>query len=208
MNIRDIMSAAPVIPVLVIDDVDTAPQLAQALADGGLKVLEITLRTPQAFDAIDAIKSSVKDVIVGAGTVNSPDDVTQCKAHGVDFMVSPGLHSPLVTAALASGIPYLPGISTASDALKAIDAGLDSLKFFPAGQSGGPSMLKALNGPYQELRFCPTGGINAENFNDYLALPNVICVGGSWVAPSALVHKKNWQAIKDLAKTSCALANS
>ena len=187
MNIRDIMSAAPVIPVLVIDDVDTAPELAQALADGGLKVLEITLRTPQAFDAIDAIKSSVKDVIVGAGTVNSPDDVAKCKAHGVDFMVSPGLHSPLVTAALASGIPYLPGISTASDALKAIDAGLDSLKFFPAGQSGGPSMLKALNGPYQELRFCPTGGINAENFNDYLALPNVICVGGSWVAPSALV---------------------
>ena len=208
MNIRDIMSTAPVIPVLVIDDVDTAPQLAQALSKGGLRVLEITLRTPQAFDAIDAIKASVKDVIVGAGTVNTAADVAQCQAHGVDFMVSPGLHSPLVTAALASDIPYLPGISTASDALKAIDAGLDSLKFFPAGQSGGPAMLKALNGPYQDLRFCPTGGINRENFNDYLSLSNVVCVGGSWVAPSTLVLEKNWQAIEELAKTTCALANS
>lgn len=206
MNIREIMSTAPVIPVLVIDNVDTAPQLAQALANGGLKVLEITLRTPQAFDAIDAIKASVKDVVVGAGTVNTPDDVARCKAHEVDFMVSPGLHSPLVTAALASGIPYLPGISTASDALKAIDAGLDSLKFFPAGQSGGAPMLKALNGPYQDLQFCPTGGINGDNFNDYLALSNVLCVGGSWVAPASLVNKGDWQAISELAKTTCASA--
>lgn len=199
MNIRNIMEIAPVIPVLVIEEVDTAVELAQALVDGGLRTLEITLRTKSAFDAIDVIKSSVNNAIVGAGTVNTPQQVALCEKHKVDFMVSPGLYRPLVDCALASGIPYLPGISNASDALSAIDAGLDSLKFFPAGPSGGTAMLSALNGPYDELVFCPTGGINQGNFHDYLALDNVQCVGGSWVAPKKHIADKNWQAISALA---------
>ncbi len=202
MNIRDIMQIAPVIPVLVIDNVDTAVDLAQALADGGLRALEITLRTDAAFDAIDAIKASVSDVSVGAGTVNTPDHVKLCEAHKADFMVSPGLNSTLLEAARASGIPYLPGISTASDALVAINAGLDSLKFFPALQAGGTPMLKALNGPYQELQFCPTGGVNAANAQEFLALGNVTCVGGSWVAPSKLIEAKDWNGITKLAKAA------
>lgn len=200
MNIRDIMKIAPVIPVLVIDDVDTAADLAKALVAGGLKTLEITLRTPTAFDAIDVIKSSVSDAVVGAGTVNTLEDLKKCQQHNVDFMVSPGLYRPLADAALASGIPYLPGISNATDALAAINAGLDSLKFFPASVSGGTPMLNALNGPYGDLRFCPTGGINKDNFHQYLALENVICVGGSWVAPQKLIAAKDWDAITALAK--------
>lgn len=205
MNIREIMQIAPVIPVLVIDNVDIAADLAQALADGGLRALEITLRTPAAFDAIDAIKSSVDNVSVGAGTVNTPEQVKLCEAHQVDFMVSPGLHTSLLDAASASGIPYLPGISTASDALTAINAGLDSLKFFPAMQSGGTAMLSALNGPYDQLQFCPTGGVNANNAHEFLALDNVICVGGSWVAPRSLIDARDWNGITSLAKNACVL---
>lgn len=200
MNIREIMQIAPVIPVLVIDNVDIAVDLAQALADGGLRALEITLRTDTAFDAIDAIKSSVSNVSVGAGTVNTPEQVALCVSHNVDFMVSPGIQTALLDTADASGIPYLPGISTASEALVAINAGLDSLKFFPAVPSGGTPMLKALNGPYGDLQFCPTGGINAANAPEFLALGNVTCVGGSWVAPSALIKDKDWAGITKLAK--------
>lgn len=207
MNIRDIMQIAPVIPVLVIENVDTAVDLAKALADGGLRALEITLRTDAAFDAIDAIKSSVENVSVGAGTVNTPEQVKLCEAHNVDFMVSPGLHIPLLDVARASGIPYLPGISTASDALVAVNAGLDSLKFFPAAQSGGTSMLKALNGPYGDFQFCPTGGINAANAHEFLALGNVTCVGGSWVAPSKLIENKDWAGITKLAKAANKLSS-
>ena len=207
MTIRDIMQIAPVIPVLVIEEVDIAIDLAQALAKGGLKALEITLRTDAAFDAIDAIKSTVKGVYVGVGTVNTPEQVKQCKAHNVDFMVSPGLHEPLLAAARTSGIPYLPGISTASDALVAINAGLDSLKFFPAVPSGGVPMLKALNGPYGDLQFCPTGGVGASNAQEFLSLSNVTCVGGSWVAPSSLINSKDWNAITRLAKSASELKN-
>lgn len=201
MNTSEILSAAPVIPVLVIDNPDTAVELATALTRGGLKVLEITLRTPEAFAAIDAIKQSVEGAIVGAGTVNTLEQLALCAKHNVDFMVSPGFHLPLVEAAAENGIPYLPGIATGSEALAAINAGVHTLKFFPAEQSGGISMLKALGGPYQELSFCPTGGINAGNYLNYLALGNVICVGGSWVAPKDLVDQQDWQAIEALAKS-------
>lgn len=204
MHTRDLLNLAPVIPVLVIDDPDSAVELANALVAGGLPVLEITLRTPTAFEAIAAIQSSVQGAKVGAGTVNTLDQLEQCKKHEVDFMVSPGLYAPLVDAARQAQIPYLPGISSASEALAAINSGLDTLKFFPAQQSGGTAMLKALNGPYGDLRFCPTGGINADNYLDFLELSNVLCVGGSWVAPKQLVAAKDWQAITGLAQRASA----
>lgn len=201
MTARQILEVAPVIPVLVIDEPDTAVELASALIEGGLNVLEITLRTPTAMDAIAAIKSQT-NAIVGAGTVNNMAQLEQCADHGVDFMVSPGLHLPLVDAATKHNIPYLPGIATATDALTAINAGLDTLKFFPAEQNGGVPMLKALGGPYQDLRFCPTGGINQNNYQEYLDLPNVLCVGGSWVAPANLLRERKWQEITALASAT------
>ena len=204
MKTREILELAPVIPVLVIDNPDTAVDLAKALVDGGLTVLEITLRTPDAFEAIAAIKAKTS-AVVGAGTVNTLAQLQRCADASVDFMVSPGLHVPLVEAAAKKEIPYLPGIATASDALAAINAGLDTLKFFPAEQNGGISMLKALQGPYQDLRFCPTGGINANNCGDYLALENVMCVGGSWVAPRELIAAGDWSAITELASSASAL---
>lgn len=203
MSAKKILEIAPIIPVLVIDDTDTAVELAQALIDGGLTVLEITLRTHHAFDAIEKIKSHT-NAVVGAGTVNTKKQLEQCATAGVDFMVSPGLYMPLIEAAHKSGIPYLPGIGNATEALTAINAGLDTLKFFPAEQNGGIAMLKALGGPYQSLSFCPTGGINANNYKKYLALSNVTCVGGSWVAPGELVHDQNWTAITQLAKEATA----
>ncbi len=199
MDIRTIMQRAPVIPVLVIDDTDSAAELAQALFAGGLTTLEITLRTAQAFDAIKVIKEAVPSATVGAGTVNTLEQLEQCHKLGVDFMVSPGLHSGMAEAARNSGIPYLPGIATASEALTAVNLGLDSLKFFPAVAAGGVSMLKALGGPYDNLQFCPTGGINGDNFREFLNLENVTCVGGSWVAPRSLVEGGQWGDITALA---------
>ncbi|OED36894.1 keto-deoxy-phosphogluconate aldolase [Chromatiales bacterium (ex Bugula neritina AB1)] len=193
------MQASPVIPVLVLNNPETAVHVARALVDGGLRTLEITLRTPEAFDAISAIKSAVPGAYVGAGTVNTVEQLQQCENLNVDFMVSPGLHSPLAEAALASGIPYLPGIATASEALTALNMGLDALKFFPAVPAGGVNLLKALNGPYEQLRFCPTGGINAGNYQQFLELSNVTCVGGSWVAPADLIRKNAWSEITGLA---------
>ncbi len=198
------MQASPVIPVLVLEEPDTAAALAQALVSGGLRTLEITLRTAAAFDAIAAIKEAVPDAYVGAGTVNTFQQLEKCQALNVDFMVSPGLHTPLATAALETGIPYLPGIATASEALTAVNLGIESLKFFPAVPAGGVNLLKALSGPYQQLQFCPTGGINADNYQQFLALDNVLCVGGSWVAPASLIKQAAWDDITALAAAAAA----
>ena len=202
MNIRQIMQAAPVIPVLVIDDPDTAEPLAQALVEGGLRVLEITLRTDTAMQSIVNIKAALPDAIVGAGTVNNLAQLRACADANVDFMVSPGFHQPLLDAANEAAIAYLPAAATAGEVLRALNAGLDSLKFFPASAAGGIPMLKALAGPYAEVQFCPTGGVNEGNFKDYLALPNVTCVGGSWVAPGKLIAAAQWQQIKALAEAA------
>jgi 2-dehydro-3-deoxyphosphogluconate aldolase/(4S)-4-hydroxy-2-oxoglutarate aldolase len=198
--IETLLDGIPVIPVLELTDVDTAPALADALISGGLPALEITLRTSQALDAIAAIKSACPAAIVGAGTVNTPAQLEQCHKAGVDFMVSPGLHKPLLDAARDSGIPYLPGVASASEVLLAINEDLRACKFFPAQQAGGIAMLKAFGGPYAEMRFCPTGGISADNFRDFLALDNVFCVGGSWTAPASLVQQQAWSEITDRAK--------
>jgi len=207
MNIKQLMQVAPVIPVLVIDNVDDAIPLAEALVAGGLRVLEVTLRTPAALDAISKM-SQVDNAIVGVGTALNRDDLQKAQDHGATFAVSPGFTESLGKAAVDISMPLLPGIMTPADIMRALDHGYTELKFFPAAQAGGTKLLKALSGPFTEPSFCPTGGINAESAKEYLALPNVLCVGGSWVAPRQLVEQKNWTGITQLAKESVALKTS
>ena len=183
MEIAAVMRTAPVIPVIVIEDLAHAVPLAEALVAGGLPVLEVTLRTPAALDAIRAMKA-VEGAIVGAGTVTSPAQLEQSLAAGAEFIVSPGLTETLGRAAIASGVPFLPGIATAGDIMRGLDLGLTHFKFFPATAAGGIPALKALAAPFGQVRFCPTGGITRETASAWLALDSVLCVGGSWVAPA------------------------
>jgi len=180
--IEQIMRTAPVIPVLVIDEVAHAEPVARALVAGGLTVLEVTLRTPAAIEVIAAMKR-VPGAIVGAGTVLNPQDLSAAIHAGAEFIVSPGLTEPLGKAAVASGIPFLPGVANAADIMRGLDLGLDRFKFFPAETSGGRPALKALAGPFGDVRFCPTGGITLASAPEWLALDPVLCVGGSWIVP-------------------------
>ncbi|MBY9061545.1 bifunctional 4-hydroxy-2-oxoglutarate aldolase/2-dehydro-3-deoxy-phosphogluconate aldolase [Sphingomonas yunnanensis] len=184
-DIETVMRTSPVIPVLVIKDAAQARGLAEALVAGGLKVLEVTLRTPAALDAIRAMKE-VPGAIVGAGTVVTAEQVAQVKDAGAEFIVSPGLSQKLGETILASGIPWLPGIATAGDIMRGLDMGLSHFKFFPAETSGGIKALKALAAPFYQCRFCPTGGITEASAPDWLALDPVLCVGGSWVTEGTL----------------------
>ncbi|WP_338241274.1 bifunctional 4-hydroxy-2-oxoglutarate aldolase/2-dehydro-3-deoxy-phosphogluconate aldolase [Aurantiacibacter hainanensis] len=181
-NIEEIMLSAPVVPVLVVDDVGHARETAEALVAGGLTVLEVTLRTPHAIEAIKRM-NLVPGAIVGAGTVTNKKELDAALAAGAEFIVSPGLTEPLGQAAIKSGIPFLPGIATASELMFGLDMGLTHFKFFPAVANGGVPALKALAAPFRQCKFCPTGGITAETAPDWLALDPVLCVGGSWVAP-------------------------
>ena len=178
--IRQIMQTGPVIPVLVIDDVDQAQPIAEALVAGGIRVLEVTLRTPAALEAIRRMKQ-VPGAIVGAGTVLNPGQLLESIQAGAEFIVSPGLTEPLGRAAVASGIPFLPGIANAGDIMRGLELGLSHFKFFPAETSGGRAALKALAAPFGDVRFCPTGGITQDSAGDWLALDPVLCVGGSWL---------------------------
>lgn len=200
-SIDQIMRLAPVIPVIVIDRVEDAVPMAEALVAGGLTVLEVTLRTPAALDAIAAMKS-VKGAIVGAGTVLNPAMLSAAIDAGSEFIVSPGLTDNLGKAAVASGIPFLPGIANAGDIMRGLDLGLERFKFFPAATSGGIPALKALAGPFGQARFCPTGGISVANAPEWLALGPVLCVGGSWVVPSGPLDPARIEA---LAKEAAAL---
>ncbi|MGL3823218.1 bifunctional 4-hydroxy-2-oxoglutarate aldolase/2-dehydro-3-deoxy-phosphogluconate aldolase [Sphingopyxis sp. R3-92] len=200
-SIDQIMRLAPVIPVIVIDRVEDAVPMAEALVAGGLTVLEVTLRTPAALDAIAAMKS-VKGAVVGAGTVLNPAMLGAAIDAGSEFIVSPGLTDNLGRAAVASGIPFLPGIANAGDIMRGLDLGLERFKFFPAATSGGIPALKALAGPFGQARFCPTGGISAANAPEWLALDPVLCVGGSWVVPSGPLDPARIEA---LAKEAAAL---
>lgn len=182
MNISAVMQLAPVIPVLVIDDPAYAVPIAAALVAGGLRALEVTLRTPQAFDVIREM-SGVEGAIVGAGTVLNPTDLDAAIDAGARFIVSPGLTEALGQAAIASGVPFLPGIATASDIMRGLDLGLTHFKFFPAVANGGIPALQSLTGPFRSARFCPTGGITQETASEWLAIPEVLCVGGSWLVP-------------------------
>lgn len=188
MNIDAIMRTAPVIPVIVIEDEAYAVPLAEALVAGGLRVLEVTLRTPAALGAIRAMKQ-VEGAIVGAGTVTGPRELDAALEAGSEFIVSPGLTDTLGKAAIASGVPFLPGIASAGDIMRGLDLGLDRFKFFPAMAAGGLPALKALAAPFGSVRFCPTGGISLENAAEWLAFDPVLCVGGSWVSPKGTPDK-------------------
>lgn len=197
-HIGEIMQAAPVIPVLVIDDIERAVPIAEALVDGGLPVLEVTLRTPVALDAIRTMRQ-VDGAIVGAGTVVDEQGLQQSIAAGAEFIVSPGLTDTLGRAAVSAEIPFLPGIASAGDIMRGLDLGLTHFKFFPAEANGGISALKALAGPFGQCRFCPTGGIKAETAPDWLALEPVLCVGGSWLGSG------DPDTIRELARTASAM---
>lgn len=201
---REFCALAPVIPVLVIRDVARARPLAEALIAGGLPVLEVTLRTPQAVDAIREM-SQVPGGVVGAGTLVAAGDVGAAAAAGARFGVSPGATDRLLAACEAEGLPLLPGAATATEAMRLLERGYDMLKFFPAEASGGAAALRAIGAPLPQIAFCPTGGVGPGNVGDYLALRNVICVGGSWVAPPALVDAGDWAAITELARAAAAL---
>jgi 2-dehydro-3-deoxyphosphogluconate aldolase/(4S)-4-hydroxy-2-oxoglutarate aldolase len=204
---RAICDRAPVVPVLVIDRVETAAPLARALVAGGLPALEVTLRTPAALDAIRAM-AEVPGGIVGAGTLLTPADVRAAKAAGARFGVSPGATERLLDACAEAGLPLLPGAVTASEVMALLERGHSMLKFFPAETSGGAAALKALGAPIPQVAFCPTGGIGPGNARDYLALPNVVCVGGSWVAPRAAIEAGNWAEVTRLAADAAALPRS
>jgi 2-dehydro-3-deoxyphosphogluconate aldolase/(4S)-4-hydroxy-2-oxoglutarate aldolase len=204
MKINEILTLSPVIPVMEIEDLNDAVPLAQALVEGGLKVLEITLRTPVALDAIKAIKSSVSGAIVGSGTVINQHTFQASLNANVDFMVSPGMSSNLLEAVLAENVKMLPGVATPSEAMNLLDAGFNCLKFFPAEASGGANLLKSIAGPLPQITFCPTGGISMSNAKNYLSLPNVACVGGSWMLDKQLIKDKNWQQITLLCQQICS----
>ncbi len=205
MNVLTIMRTGPVIPVIVIDRLEDAVPLARALVAGGIRVLEVTLRTPVALKAIEAIANEVEGAITGVGTITQPKDFDAALKAGALFGVSPGLTPELVAAARDSALPLLPGVMTPSDVIAARAAGFTELKLFPAQQAGGVGMLKALGGPFPDVSFCPTGGISAATAPDFLALPNVACVGGSWLTPAGAVADRDWGRITTLARETAAL---
>ncbi|MEO0749738.1 MAG: bifunctional 4-hydroxy-2-oxoglutarate aldolase/2-dehydro-3-deoxy-phosphogluconate aldolase [Pseudomonadota bacterium] len=204
---RTFCANVPVIPVLVIDDPKIARPLAEALVEGGLPVLEVTLRTPAALPAIEAM-AQVPGVIVGAGTLRSIRDVELATSAGAQFGVSPGCTTTLVKASEYAALPLLPGASTASEVMSLSDCGYDMLKFFPAEASGGVKMMDNLAGPFPEISFCPTGGITKDNFTMYMACPTVRCVGGSWIATRNMIRDHDWCAVRQNAQETCEMAKA
>ena len=204
-RVRAVLKLAPVIPVFTPDNVDDAVQVAQSLFNGGLPVIEVTLRTPVAMDAIKAMVEAVSDAVVGAGTVLTPAQMEKVKAVGGRFAVSPGATDTLYAAARDTDLPFLPGVATSSELMRGLEHGLDTFKFFPAVQAGGAAMLSAWNGPFGDVRFCPTGGISAQTASQFLHLPNVLCVGGSWLTTRELLHARNWAGIERLAREAAVL---
>jgi 2-dehydro-3-deoxyphosphogluconate aldolase/(4S)-4-hydroxy-2-oxoglutarate aldolase len=200
-----LLDLAPVVPVVVVNDAETAVPLARALVSGGLPVIEITLRTAAALESIRRIAAEVPDAVVGAGTVRSPADVDAAVAAGSRFLVSPGTTPQLLTALLASGVPFLPGAATASEAMTLFEHGVSEMKFFPAEAAGGVPYLKSLGGPLPDVRFCPTGGITLASAPSYLALSNVGCVGGSWLTPADALATGDYDRIEKLAAEAAGL---
>ena len=205
MKIREIVELVPVIPVLTIFELGHAVPLARALVAGGLQVMEITLRTPVALSAIEAIRKAVPDAVIGAGTLTRARDFAAAERVGAQFGVTPGLTPELVAASRGARFPLLPGVMTPTELITARNAGFDVLKFFPAELAGGLGMLQALSAPFSEILFCPTGGITRVNAPNYLALPNVVCVGGSWIAPRAILAAGDWAGIELLARDAASL---
>ena len=198
----EIMTLSPIMPVIQIDDVKQAIQLAQALIEGGINVLEVTLRTEAAIDAIRLLAKEVPEAHIGAGTVVNPDDLKRVQDAGASFALSPGSTTSLLKAATEMDYPLIPGIATGSEIMEGMELGYTHFKLFPATSVGGIPLLKSFGGPYQEARFCPTGGINVDNYKDFLALENVLCVGGSWIVPSKLINAGDFDQITTLTKTA------
>ena len=204
-RLRAMLRLAPVIPVYTPGSVDEAVAVAQALLDGGLPVIEVTLRTPVALEAIAAMVQAVPDAVVGAGTVLNGAHLEAVKAAGGRFAVAPGATDALYAAARAADLPLLPGVATASEIMRGLEHGVDTFKFFPAAAAGGTALLAAWNGPFADVRFCPTGGISQANARDYLTLPNVLCVGGSWLTERSLLQAGDYAAIGQLAAQAAVL---
>lgn len=202
---ESVLDAVPVMPVVVIDDLATAVPVAKALVAGGLPAIELTLRTPVALEALRAIAAEVPDILLGAGTITTPAQAAAAVAAGARFLVSPGLTPDLLAAMLDTGVPFLPGTSTVSEVMAVLEAGLTEMKFFPAEAAGGTPYLKSVAGPLPQARFCPTGGITPASAPTYLSLPNVGCVGGTWITSAAAMAARDWEQISKLAAEAAAL---
>ena len=205
-TIKDIMAISPIVPVMVINNVEHAVPLAHALVKGGLKVLEITLRTPAALESIRRIRAEVPEAIVGAGTIINIETLNKAIDAGAEFIVSPGTTDKMIDAALATGVPLLPGIANPSQAMRLLEKGITEMKFFPAEAAGGIPMLKSIGAPIPQISFCPTGGVSQKNVKEYYNLSNVACVGGSWMCAASLVDAEDWGEITRLSIEAIALA--
>jgi 2-dehydro-3-deoxyphosphogluconate aldolase/(4S)-4-hydroxy-2-oxoglutarate aldolase len=205
-NGHELLELSPVMPVVVVDDVADAVPIARALLAGGIQVIELTLRTPVALEAIERVASEVPEIVLGVGTVTTPEQAKQAADAGAKFLVTPGCTDHVLEAAFGTGLPFLPGAGTVSEAMRLAEHGLTALKFFPAEPSGGLAYLKAIAGPLPHLRFCPTGGITPQSARSYLALSTVGCVGGTWLTPRDAVAAKDFERITALAREAAALA--
>ncbi|WP_187275798.1 bifunctional 4-hydroxy-2-oxoglutarate aldolase/2-dehydro-3-deoxy-phosphogluconate aldolase [Parahaliea aestuarii] len=207
-EMRGVLKPCRVLPVITVQDVAQTVTLSRTLLEAGMPAVELTLRTPAALEGIAAVKAEVPGLLIAAGTVTSGTELDRAMAAGADFAVSPGLTSSLLEAARQSGVGLVPGVASPSDIMLGLDYGLDTFKLFPAGALGGIPMLKALGGPFPQVSFCPTGGLSPDNFRDYLALPNVICCGGSWMVAPELVASGQWDQIATLAADAMATDNN
>ncbi|GAA7789346.1 bifunctional 4-hydroxy-2-oxoglutarate aldolase/2-dehydro-3-deoxy-phosphogluconate aldolase [Helicobacter pylori] len=204
-KIIEVLQISPIIPVVVIENIKDAVPLAQSLIEGGVQIIEVTLRSSCALEAIELIAKNVPKMRVGAGTILNPTQLEQAQNRGAEFLISPGLTIKLLEYAKKKDMPLIPGVSSSSEVMQALELGYSALKFFPAEYCGGVKLLNAFNGPFKGVKFCPTGGISADNMRSYLNLENVLCVGGSWLTPKNLIQNKEWDKITEICKRSLAL---
>ncbi|GAA9018116.1 bifunctional 4-hydroxy-2-oxoglutarate aldolase/2-dehydro-3-deoxy-phosphogluconate aldolase [Helicobacter pylori] len=204
-KIIEILQISPIIPVVVIENIKDAVPLAQSLVEGGIHIIEVTLRSSCALEAIELIAKNVPKMRVGAGTILNPTQLEQAQNRGAEFLISPGLTIKLLEYAKKKDMPLIPGVSSSSEVMQALELGYSTLKFFPAEYCGGVKLLNAFNAPFKGVKFCPTGGISADNMHSYLNLENVLCVGGSWLTPKNLIQNKEWDKITEICKRSLAL---
>ncbi len=204
-KIIEVLQISPIIPVVVIENIKDAVPLAQSLVEGGIQIIEVTLRSSCALEAIELIAKNVPKMRVGTGTILNPTQLEQAQNRGAEFLISPGLTIKLLEHAKKKDMPLIPGVSSSSEVMQALELGYSALKFFPAEYCGGVKLLNAFNGPFKGVKFCPTGGISADNMHSYLNLENVLCVGGSWLTPKNLIQNKEWDKITEICKQSLAL---
>ncbi|GAA9191583.1 bifunctional 4-hydroxy-2-oxoglutarate aldolase/2-dehydro-3-deoxy-phosphogluconate aldolase [Helicobacter pylori] len=204
-RIIEVLQISPIVPVVVIENIKDAVPLAQSLVEGGIHIIEVTLRSSCALEAIELIAKNVPKMCVGVGTILNPTQLEQAQNRGAEFLISPGLTIKLLEYAKKKDMPLIPGVSSSSEVMQALELGYNALKFFPAEYCGGVKLLNAFNGPFKGVKFCPTGGISADNMHSYLNLENVLCVGGSWLTPKNLIQNKEWDKITEICKRSLAL---